>query len=100
MQVDLGRAERLRQLEQRREIPVIDPADNRRDRQLDPGARQVAGGGDGRGEAAVIAADPMAENSLAKPDAVKPVTERVELKAGVIERTLPAYSVTVLRPAP
>jgi hypothetical protein len=41
----------------------------------------------------------MAENSLAKPAAVKPTTERVELKAGVIERTLPPYSVTVLRPA-
>jgi hypothetical protein len=60
---------------------------------------EVAGGGDGHGEAVVIAADPMAENSLATPDAVKPAIERVELKAGVIERTLAPFSVTVLRPA-
>ena len=51
VQVDLGRAETLRQLEQRRELPVVDPADNRRDRQLDPGAHQVTGGGDDTVEA-------------------------------------------------
>jgi hypothetical protein len=46
-----------------------------------------------------ITADPMAENSLAAPDRVKPVREAVSLSAGVIERTLPPYSVTALRPA-
>jgi len=41
----------------------------------------------------------MSENSLAAPDRVKPTHEPVALNAGVIERTLPPYSVTVLRPA-
>jgi alpha-L-arabinofuranosidase len=59
---------------------------------------EVPGAGNGTGEAVFIAADPMAENSLATPDRVKPATAPVALNAGVIERTLPAYSVTVLRP--
>jgi len=60
---------------------------------------EVPGAGDAAGEAVFIAADPMAENTLTAPDHVKPVREAVTMKAGVIERTLPAYSVTVLRPA-
>ncbi|HEY7284295.1 MAG TPA: alpha-L-arabinofuranosidase C-terminal domain-containing protein, partial [Vicinamibacterales bacterium] len=60
---------------------------------------EVPGGSTAAGEAVFIAADPLAENSLAHPDRVKPKQERVALNAGVIERTLPAYSVTVLRPA-
>ncbi len=60
---------------------------------------EVPGAGQATGEAVFIAADPMAENSLAAPDRVKPAREPVQLKEGVIERTLPAYSVTVLRPA-
>ena len=59
----------------------------------------VPGGTSAAGEAVFIAADPLAENSLAHPDRVKPKQERVALNAGVIERTLPAYSLTVLRPA-
>jgi alpha-N-arabinofuranosidase len=60
---------------------------------------EVPEAGSGAGEAVFIAADLMAENSLAAPDRVKPTREPVTLNAGVIERTLPAYSVTVLRPA-
>ena len=61
---------------------------------------EVPGTGSARGEAVFIAADPMAENSLTAPDRVKPASEPVTLSAGVIERTLQPYSVTVLRPAP
>lgn len=43
----------------------------------------------------MIAADPMAENSLAAPDAVKPVEEEVAVTGGALARTLPACSVTV-----
>jgi alpha-L-arabinofuranosidase len=60
---------------------------------------EVPGAGDATGEAVFIAADPLAENSLAAPDRVKPIQEPVTMNAGVIERTLPAHSVTVLRPA-
>lgn len=60
---------------------------------------EVPGVGNGAGEAVFIAADPMAENSLAAPERVKPVQEPVTMNAGAIERTLPPYSVTVLRPA-
>jgi alpha-N-arabinofuranosidase len=60
---------------------------------------EVPGAGAGQGEAVFSASDPMAENSLTAPDRVKPATEPVTLDAGVIERTLPPYSVTVLRPA-
>ena len=60
---------------------------------------EVPGGGDAAGEAVFIAADLMAENSIAAPDRVKPTREPVTLNAGVIERTLPAHSATVLRPA-
>jgi len=60
---------------------------------------EVPGGSTAAGEAVFISADPLAENSLAHPDRVKPRQERVALNAGVIERTLPAYSLTVLRPA-
>src|SRR5262245_45531023 len=60
---------------------------------------EVPGGGSASGEAVFIAADPTAENSLTAPDRVKPAREAVTVTAGVIERTLPAYSVTVLRPA-
>jgi len=60
---------------------------------------EVPGGSTAAGEAVFIAADPLAENSLAHPDRVKPKQERVAVNAGIIERTLPAYSVTVLRPA-
>jgi alpha-N-arabinofuranosidase len=55
--------------------------------------------GSGQGEAVVLAADPMAENSLDRPEAVKAVVEKVTVTNGVLERTLPPYSVTVLRPA-
>jgi hypothetical protein len=51
-----------------------------------------------RREAVFIAADPTAENSLAVPDRVKPARAQI-LMPGAIERTLPAYSVSVLRPA-
>src|SRR3954451_8011804 len=60
---------------------------------------EVPGAGDATGEPVFIAADPLAENSLAAPDRVKPIQEPVTMNAGVIERTLPAHSVTVLRPA-
>jgi alpha-N-arabinofuranosidase len=60
---------------------------------------EVPGAGSATGEAVFIAADPSAENSLAAPDRVKPAQEPVSLSDGVIERTLPPYSVTVLRPA-
>jgi alpha-L-arabinofuranosidase len=60
---------------------------------------EVPGAGQATGEAVFIAADLMAENSLEAPDRVKPARAPVTLNAGVIERTLPAYSVTVLRPA-
>jgi alpha-N-arabinofuranosidase len=60
---------------------------------------EVPGVGNATGEAVFIAADPTAENSLSAPDRVKPVQEPVTLNAGVVERTLPPYSVTVLRPA-
>jgi len=60
---------------------------------------EVPGAPTAAGEAIVLAADPLAENSLAHPDRVKPKQERVAVNAGVIERTLPAYSLTVLRPA-
>jgi hypothetical protein len=60
---------------------------------------EVPGAGDASGEAVFVAADPMAENSLAAPSRVKPVQEPVTMNAGAIERTLPPYSVTVLRPA-
>jgi hypothetical protein len=46
-----------------------------------------------------IAPDPMAEDSLTAPNHVKPTQDPVTMNAGVVERTLPAYSVTVLRPA-
>ena len=60
---------------------------------------EVPGAGDAAGEAVFIAADPTAENSLAVPDRVKPARAPVLMHAGVIERTLPAYSVSVVRPA-
>ena len=60
---------------------------------------EVPGAGDASGEAVFIAADPAAENSLAVPDRVKPARAQILMHAGVIERTLPAYSVSVLRPA-
>ena len=60
---------------------------------------EVPGAGDAAGEAVFIAADPTAENSLAVPDRVKPARASVLMHAGVIERTLPAYSVSVVRPA-
>ena len=59
---------------------------------------EVAGGGSGEGQAIVLTGDPMAENSLARPDVVKPVEEPASVANGVIERTLPAHSLTVLRP--
>ena len=61
--------------------------------------RCAAGAGDAAGEAVFIVADPAAENSLAVPDRVKPARAPVLMHAGVIERTLPAYSVSVVRPA-
>jgi alpha-N-arabinofuranosidase len=60
---------------------------------------EVPGAGNATGEAVFIAAEPTAENSLDAPDRVKPSQEPVALNAGVIERTLAPYSVTVLRPA-
>ena len=60
---------------------------------------EVPGAGNANGEAVFIAAEPAAENTLAAPDLVKPAQEPVIMTAGVIERTLPPYSVTVLRPA-
>ena len=51
----------------------------------------------GTGRATVIAAPLMAENSLASPDAVKPIEEGLTVTDGVVERTLPAHSLTVLR---
>jgi alpha-L-arabinofuranosidase len=60
---------------------------------------EVPGAGQATGETVFIAADPMAENSLANPDRVKPTREPVSMNAGAIERTLPPYSLTVLRPA-
>jgi len=60
---------------------------------------EVPGAGTAAGEAIFITADLSAENSLAAPDLVKPVREPVALNAGVIERTLPPRSLTVLRPA-
>jgi alpha-N-arabinofuranosidase len=59
---------------------------------------EVAGSGSGEGQAIVLTGDPMAENSLARPDVVKPVEEPASVVNGVIERTLPAHSLTVLRP--
>ena len=55
---------------------------------------EVPGAGDAAGEAVFIAAEPAAENSLAAPDPVKPARESVVMTAGVIERTLPPYSLT------
>jgi alpha-L-arabinofuranosidase len=60
---------------------------------------EVPGAGNATGEAVFITADPAAENSLAAPDRVKPAQEPVTMNDGAIERTLPPYSVTVLRPA-
>jgi len=60
---------------------------------------EVPGAGNATGEAVFIAAEPAAENTLAAPDLVKPVQEPVAMTDGVITRTLPPYSLTVLRPA-
>ena len=61
---------------------------------------EVAGGGQRRGRSRrPQRRDLMAENSLASPDVVKPVDEPAAVTNGVIERTLPAHSLTVLRPA-
>lgn len=58
---------------------------------------KIAGAGSGTGTAVQLAADLMAENSLAKPDTVKPVEQEVTVSGGAVARTLPAHSVTVLR---
>jgi alpha-N-arabinofuranosidase len=60
---------------------------------------EVPGAGSAAGEAIFIASDPMDENNMATPDRVKPTQEPVTMNAGVIERTLPAHSVSVLRPS-
>ena len=59
---------------------------------------EVAGGGSGDGVAIVLTGDLMAENSLSRPDVVKPVEEPAAVMNGIIERTLPPHSLTVLRP--
>jgi hypothetical protein len=59
---------------------------------------EVPGAGNATGEAVFIVAEPAAESTLAAPDLVKPAQEP-GMTASVIERTLPPYSLTVLRPA-
>ncbi len=57
----------------------------------------LAGVKDGTANTIVLAAEPMAENSLNAPTAIAPVEQPATVSGSAIDRVLPKRSLTVLR---
>jgi hypothetical protein len=77
-------------------VKLVNPGATARNVKVDLTGKRASGAG----KAFVLTGAPDAENSLANPTTIAPAEEALTIAAGsVIERTLAAHSLTVLRVA-